>query len=92
LVICYEWEIGYPKCEKWAIRSRVELYKTRLGYVCLDRKARDLKDISRIIKNEIKDIPRQSSKEKNERKSFDLIKQEWEKELCIDQCNMIEFG
>jgi hypothetical protein len=63
-----------------------------LGYIWLDRKARDLKDICQIIKNAIKDIQRQSNKEKNERKSFDLVKQEWGKELCIDRCNMKELG
>jgi len=48
-----------------------------LGYIWLDRKARDLKDISKIIKTAIKDIQRELSKETNERKRFDLVKQEW---------------
>jgi hypothetical protein len=35
-----------------------------LGYIWLDRKARNLKDICQIIKTAIKDIQRHSSKEK----------------------------
>jgi hypothetical protein len=57
-------EIGYTKRENWATSSRDELYRTSLGYIWLDRKARDLKDICQLIKNAIKDIQRKSSKEK----------------------------
>ena len=91
MLTCYEWEIGCPKCENWVIPSRDELYKTSLGYIWLDRKARDLKGLCQIIKTAIKDSQRQISK-KHERKSFDLVKQEWGKELCIDRCNMKELG
>jgi hypothetical protein len=36
-----------------------------MGYIWLDRKTRVLKDVSQIINTAIKDIQRQSSKEKN---------------------------
>jgi len=49
------------------ISSRDELYRTGLGYIWLDTKARDLKVIYQIIKTAITDIQRQSSKEKNGR-------------------------
>jgi len=65
LLISYEWKLGYPKCENWVKRSRDELCKTTLGCSWLDRKARDLKDISQTIKTAVKDIQRQSSKEKD---------------------------
>jgi hypothetical protein len=41
-----------------------------LGYIWLDRKARDLKDICPIIKIAIKDIQRESNKEEMREKAL----------------------